>query len=85
MSKIIAPITESILDRLEEFWESEEYSALIAWNRLDTDDPETEYRRGRLDAVKGMRKLFRRAISEEIFPSDNARAVTPGATEKPLK
>ena len=71
MSKIVAPITESILDRLEEFWEKEEYSTLIAWNRLDSDDPEMEYWRGRLEAVKRMRKLFRRAISEEIFPSEN--------------
>lgn len=72
MNKKIHPITESILDQLEEFWEDEEYSALIAWNQLDSNDPQTEYRKGRLDGIKTMRKLFRRAISEALFPTNQA-------------
>jgi hypothetical protein len=73
----IHPVTESILNRLENLWSEEEYDALISWNRLDTDDPEREYRRGRLEATKGMRQLFRKAISEEIFPSDNEENSQP--------
>lgn len=63
-------VLEAVEDRFDEI----ENSALRKWNALDLYDPEKMYYEGFLEAVKYIRREYRRTLSETLF-NDHRTAI----------